>query len=67
MKDDDIMHQRHRIIASEDKARISSIKEIGRAFVNSCNTFSHHAPRESALAKTKMEEAVMWAIKGIAK
>lgn len=47
------------------KAKVAQVKEKGvelYALLGSCP-----ASRESSLAKTKLEEAVMWAVKGITK
>ena len=57
----------YRILSEAEKATMMEIKDHGEAFVNLMNILieQNKAHREYALAKTKMEEAVMWAVKGV--
>lgn len=50
---------------SEEIFQIVSIKDIGQEFLDLLDTLPLN--RELALAKTKVEEAVMWAVKGVTK
>ena len=49
----------------EEIFQIVSIKDIGQEFLDLLDTLPLN--RELALAKTKIEEAVMWAVKGVTK
>ncbi len=59
----DLRHQ-YRVLSDEEKRGMVNLKDIGAAFLNAINL---HVPpgREASLAKTKVEEAVMWAVKGL--
>jgi hypothetical protein len=60
------MRQQYRVLSDYEKATIDWFKETGEAFINHCeNCGAINGGREFAIAKTKMEEAVMWAIKGV--
>ena len=59
----DIMRRKYRDLTEEDVARISTVKDQGMMFVESCDILG--SSRELSLAKTKMEEAVFWAVKHI--
>lgn len=58
-----LRHQ-YRVLTDEEKLGMLNIKDVGAAFINA---ISLHVPagREASLAKTKIEEAVMWAVKGL--
>jgi len=52
-------------LSDDQKTKVAQLKEAGVAFhqlISSCP-----ASRESSLAKTKLEESVMWAVKGVTK
>lgn len=51
-----------RVLSEAEKARVEAIKDLGQAFLDE---LAPHQGREFALARTKIEEAVMWAVKGI--
>ncbi len=55
----------YRVLTDEEKAQMVSLKDIGAAFIAECQEIG--ASRELSLAITKMEEAVMWAVKAITK
>lgn len=59
----DMRHQ-YRVLTDEEKRGMVNLKDIGAAFLNA---ISLHVPagREASLAKTKIEEAVMWAVRGL--
>lgn len=59
------MRHTYRVLNESEKAAMTQIKDMGQIF----NEFVSGLPssREFSLAKTKMEEAVMWAVKGITK
>lgn len=58
-----VVRHEYRVLTDSEKARMLLLKDLGRAFIEACQDID--APREMALAKTKMEEAVMWAVKGL--
>ena len=60
-----VMRHEYRVISDEEKAQMLSLKDKGLAFVEECDEIG--TSRELSLAKTKMEEAVMWAVKHIAR
>ena len=61
----DVRHQ-YRVLTDIEKRAMVNIKDVGAALINAINI---HVPsgREASLAKTKAEEAVMWAVKGLTK
>ena len=58
------MRHQYRVLTDQEKLSMTAIKDAGEHFLV---TLLDHAPagRETALAKTKIEEAVMWAVKGL--
>lgn len=63
-----VMRHEYRVLSDEEKATMTWLKDSGAAFVNYCDEIiasGHASVRELSLAKTKMEEAVMWAVKAI--
>jgi hypothetical protein len=60
-----VRHQ-YRVLTDPEKAAMVAVKDAGLDFLASLEKFC--APgRETSLAITKAEEAVMWAVKGITK
>lgn len=53
----------YRVLSDEERALMVAIKDAGAAFLTLCD--SAGASRELSLAKTKIEEAVMWAVKHV--
>lgn len=58
-----VMRHEYRVLSDAEKAQMQAIKDQGLAFVEQCDFIG--SSRELSLAKTKMEEAVMWAVKHI--
>lgn len=58
-----VMRHEYRVLSDAEKAQMQAIKDQGLAFVEYCDNVG--SSRELSLAKTKMEEAVMWAVKHI--
>ncbi len=57
------MRHQYRILSDEEKARMTAIKDKGAellALIESCGN-----SRELSIARTKTEEAVMWAVKHV--
>lgn len=57
------MRHAYRVLSHEEKANMQSIKDAGLAFHDQIQALGNS--REISLAKTKVEEAVMWAVKHI--
>jgi len=75
-----LMRHQYKVLSDEEKAQMLEIKDAGLAFVELLAKISrfHYkgtadadinplrlASRELSLAQTKMEEAVMWAVKHV--
>jgi hypothetical protein len=60
-----VMRHEYRVLSDIEKAYMKEIKDIGLDFIGHCDQIG--SSREMSLAKTKMEEAVMWAVKHITK
>lgn len=57
-----VRHQ-YRVLSDEEKARMVRFKDIGAEFLKAIEDAG--SSRELSLAKTKIEEAVMWAVKHV--
>jgi hypothetical protein len=57
------MRHNYRLLSEGEKADMAAVKYMGLAFLNKLDSIG--ASRELSLAKTKLEEAVMWAVKHI--
>lgn len=58
-----VRHQ-YRVLSESEKASMLAVKDAGLAFLEVLE--AHCTPgRETSLARTKAEECVMWAVKGI--
>ena len=57
------MRHAYRVLSDEEKAAMQEIKDMGLAFHERIAVIGNS--RELSLAKTKVEEAVMWAVKHI--
>ena len=60
-----VVRHEYKVLSHEEKTLVKEIKDMGLAFINGCDSMS--PSRELSLAKTKMEEAVFWAVKHITK
>lgn len=60
---EDVTRSTYRELTAKDKEQMETVKSIGNTFINILNDFGKG--RELSLAITKMEEAVMWAVKHI--
>ena len=59
----DVRHQ-YRVLTEEEKKAMVAVKDAGLEMLNTLDRYCRPG-RETSLAKTKVEEAVMWAVKGI--
>lgn len=57
------VRHKYRVLSEDEKAQMLEIKDLGLNFIDKCNSYGKS--RELSLAITKMEEAVMWAVKHI--
>lgn len=55
-----VRHQ-YRVLTDDEKARIVAIKDAGQALLDQITMMG--TGRELSIARTKTEEAVMWAVK----
>lgn len=58
------MRHQYRELTDAEKEAMARIKDMGLAFIYALDECVPPG-REQSLAKTKMEEAVMWAVKGL--
>lgn len=58
-----VRHQ-YRVLTDPEKAAMLAVKDAGLAFLETLDKYCRPG-RETALAKTNAEQAVMWAVKGI--
>ena len=58
------MRHQYRALSDKEKAAMVRIKDHGAAFLTLIGELAP-AGREASIAKTKVEEAVMWAVKGL--
>lgn len=66
------MRHQYRVLSDAEKAQMTRLKDLGLAFLQELHAIGGTDPlgerfssRELALAGTKAEEAVMWAVKHI--
>lgn len=59
----DVMRQKYRELSAADKDNIALVKERAADLFDVVESLG--ASRETSLAKTKIEEAVMWVVKHI--
>lgn len=59
------MRHQYRVLSDEEKAQMQKIKDMGLEMLIYIDSVG--ASREMSLAKTKIEEAVMWAVKHVTK
>jgi hypothetical protein len=57
------MRHAYRVLTDEEKATMAKIKDDGLAFHDFLASLGNS--RELSIAKTKIEEAVMWAVKHV--
>ena len=61
--DNNVMRHEYRLLSDAEKIRMKQIKDLGRQFAELLDELGDS--RETALARTKIEEAVMWAVKRV--
>lgn len=60
-----VMRHEYRVLSDAEKEQMKSVKDWGLEFHRYIDSIG--SSRELSLAKTKIEEAVMWAVKHITK
>lgn len=60
-----VVRHEYRTLSDEEKMLMKALKDQGQLFIDYVNTIGKS--REYSLAITKIEEAVMWAVKGLTK
>lgn len=58
-----VMRHEYRVLTPGEKEQMQKVKDMGLAFHQLLESLGYS--RETSLAKTKVEEAVMWAVKHI--
>ena len=58
-----VMRHEHRVLSDEERQDMQTVKDIGLTFHKTVCDIGES--RELSIAKTKIEEAVMWAVKHI--
>ena len=58
-----VMRHAYRVLSDAEKAQMQKIKDMGLDFHNFIDSIGQS--RELSLTKTKIEEAVMWAVKHV--
>jgi hypothetical protein len=61
----DVFRKTYRELSDAEKESINTIKSMGADFLKLFDSLEQS--REVSIAKTKLEEAVMWAVKAITK
>lgn len=60
-----VMRHEYRVLTSEEKSDMKHLKDLGEVFLALCDRIG--VSQEMHNAKTRMEEAVMWAVKHVTK
>lgn len=58
-----VMRHEYKVLSEAEKLQIKRLKDEGLRFWEVIDTLDSFGSRELSLAKTKIEEAVMWATK----
>ena len=63
-----VMRHAYRVLSDDEKAHMQAIKDAGLSFHNMLTDIGQGlGSRELSIAKTKIEEAVMWGVKHVTK
>lgn len=60
------MRHEYRVLTDDEKAKMKAVKDMGRDLIDLIQTLPPNYP-EMEHAIMKVEEAVMWAVKGLTK
>ncbi len=61
--ENNVVRHEYRTLTESEKADMMRVKDLGLEFINVCDQIG--SSREMSLAKTNIEQAVMWAVKSI--
>jgi len=62
-EENNVMRQQYKKLTEDDQNKMLNVKKLGREFYKYIDSLE--PSRENSIAKTKIEEAVMWAVKAI--
>jgi len=57
------VRHKYRVLTDTEKAQMVDLKDLGASFLAKCDEVGQS--RELSLAKTNIEQAVMWAVKHV--
>lgn len=60
-----VVRHEYRVLSEDEKRQMKAVKDAALDFINLVETLE--PSRERSIAVTKIEEACMWAVKGITK
>lgn len=60
-----VMRHEYRVLSDDEKKKMQGVKDLGLLLLEMMDAIG--SSREISLAKTRIEEAVMWAVKHITK
>jgi len=60
-----VVRHEYKVLSEKEKEAVKCFKDDGLRFINSLDHYRMLETREGSLAKTKIEEAVFWAVKHI--
>jgi hypothetical protein len=60
-----VMRQKYRVLSEDEKVHMQVVKDVGQELHEVISNLGDS--RELSIAKTRVEEAVMWAVKHITK
>lgn len=60
-----VLRHEYRVLTDTEKSQMKNVKDLGLIFLEACDRIG--TSRELSLAKTKLQEAVMWAVNHITK
>jgi hypothetical protein len=58
------MRHQYRVLTEPEKAAVTAVKDAGQSMLTTLEQYCQPG-RETSLARTRVEEAVMWAVRGI--
>ena len=61
--DNNVVRHEYRVLSDDEKAQMKRLKDMGLELIRAID--EQGTSRELSLAKTKTEEAIMWAVKHI--
>lgn len=59
----DVVGHKYRALTDEEKMQVRELKDMGEAFIRKCDGLGES--RELSIARTNIEQAVMWSVKHV--